>query len=91
MKSCNHLEQANLQADTIYFLMCKSCYWSASYLTNIDKHIAICPVCGSNKMECLPILDFERTALDMIEENLELRLRGASSEQALHKYFNPLL
>jgi hypothetical protein len=42
-------------------------------------------------MECLPILDFERTALDMIEENLELRLRGASSEQALRKYFNPLL
>jgi hypothetical protein len=27
----------------------------------------------------------------VIEENLELGLRGASSEQALRKYFNPLL
>ena len=59
LKSCN-LEQANLEADTIYFLMSKSCYWFASYLSNADKYISICPVCINNKIECLLILDPER-------------------------------
>ena len=40
------------EINTICFLMCKSCYWCASYSTNRGKHISICPLCGSNKLQC---------------------------------------
>lgn len=41
--------------DTRYFLMCKCCYWCASCMTSDNGYISICPVCGSHKMEWLPI------------------------------------
>jgi len=43
------------EINTICFLMCKSCYWCASYLPNNGKHILMCPLCGSNKLHCFPV------------------------------------
>lgn len=40
-----------------HFLICKSCYWCASYLTNACGYISMCPACGTNKMELLPLSD----------------------------------
>jgi hypothetical protein len=37
------------------FLMCRSCYWCASCLANYEDGIVTCPICGSDKMEMLPI------------------------------------
>ncbi len=46
------------------FLMCKSCYWCASCLSADDGSISICPVCGTNKMDCLSISHSECYRLD---------------------------
>ena len=44
--------------------MCKSCYWCASCLTNDDGCISTCPVCGTDKVEWLPISQSESYRLD---------------------------
>jgi len=45
----------NHQVATKYFLMCKSCYWCASYSTKSGRHIPMCPLCGSNRLACSSI------------------------------------
>ena len=50
-------------SDKIYFLLCESCFWSASYLStsyNIMKDpITHCPLCNTEKIESMPISDNE--------------------------------
>jgi hypothetical protein len=46
------------------FLMCKSCYWCASCLSVDDGSISRCPVCGTNKMDCLSLSHSECYRLD---------------------------
>lgn len=43
--------------------MCKSCYWFTSCLS-ADDGISRCPVCGTNKMDCLSISHSECYRLD---------------------------
>lgn len=56
----------------IYFAICNSCYWSASYfnIDNLDSlsrsssHVLHCPVCKSNSTELMPISTDESFRID---------------------------
>ena len=49
--------------DKIYFVICNSCYWCASYfgiddlesLSGSSSHILDCPICNSHNTELMPI------------------------------------
>jgi hypothetical protein len=49
--------------DKIYFVICNSCYWCASYfgiddlesLSGSSSHILNCPICNSHNTELMPI------------------------------------
>ena len=45
----------------VYFLLCESCFWSASYLSNIfgskTKLITRCPLCNTQTIESMLISD----------------------------------
>ena len=49
--------------DKIYFVICNSCYWCASYfgiddlesLSGSSSHVLDCPICNSNNTELMPI------------------------------------
>jgi hypothetical protein len=47
--------------------MCKSCYWCASCLSNYEDVILTCPMCGTDKMDWLPISYSESYRLDYDE------------------------
>jgi rRNA maturation endonuclease Nob1 len=42
-------------SDKINFLLCESCFWCASYFNNYRKVVTNCPICGSKKIESMPI------------------------------------
>jgi hypothetical protein len=44
-------------SDKISFLICRSCFWCASYFNIIELTIINCPQCHSNKIEQLPVSD----------------------------------
>ncbi len=48
-------------SSTVYFLLCESCFWSASYLSNIfgskTKLITHCPLCNTQTIESMLISD----------------------------------
>jgi rubrerythrin len=43
-----------------YFMICQTCFWSASYIGTMDimneLPFETCPTCNDNKIESLPIL-----------------------------------
>jgi hypothetical protein len=49
--------------DKIYFVICNSCYWCASYfgiddlesLSGSSLHVLNCPICNSHSTELMPI------------------------------------
>ena len=49
--------------DRIYFVICNSCYWCASYfgiddlesLSKSSSHVLDCPICNSHNTELMPI------------------------------------
>ena len=49
--------------DRIYFVICNSCYWCASYfgigdlesLSRSSSHVLDCPICNSHNIELMPI------------------------------------
>jgi hypothetical protein len=49
--------------DRIYFVICNSCYWCASYfgiddlesLSRSSSHVLDCPICNSHNTELMPI------------------------------------
>jgi len=45
------------------FLMCGSCFWCVSCLTG-GRTIVICPSCGNNEMQFMPISNYESYKLD---------------------------
>jgi hypothetical protein len=60
-------EEINQQIDTngyykvareLYFLICDSCLWCASYFGNEMTNIK-CPLCHKGKIDCMPIGDDE--------------------------------
>jgi hypothetical protein len=53
-------------SDEIYFLICQSCFWCASYIStqfykrNTEKIITKCPFCNSGNIESIPIAENEK-------------------------------
>jgi hypothetical protein len=53
--------------DKIYFVICNSCYWCASYfgiddlesLSGSSSHVLDCPICNSHNTELMPISNDE--------------------------------
>jgi hypothetical protein len=53
--------------DKIYFVICNSCYWCASYfgiddlesLSTSSSHVLDCPICNSHNTELMPITNDE--------------------------------
>jgi hypothetical protein len=49
--------------DKVYFVICNSCYWCASYfgiddlesLQGSSSHVLDCPICNSHNTELMPI------------------------------------
>ncbi len=56
-------ENENALVDEKNFLMCKSCFWCASFLTGKRNSIR-CPSCGSSNIELMSISDYESYKLD---------------------------
>ena len=67
--SSNTLETSRIlqPVDKIYFVICNSCYWCASYfgiddlesLSTSSSHVLDCHVCKSHNTELMPILNDE--------------------------------
>jgi hypothetical protein len=61
------IERENIEIlqpiDKIYFVICNSCYWCASYfglddlesLSGSSSHVLDCPICNSHNTELMPI------------------------------------
>jgi hypothetical protein len=56
-------ENENTFIDKKDFLMCGSCFWCVSCLTE-NRTIVLCPSCGNNEMQLMPISDYESYKLD---------------------------
>ena len=49
--------------DKVYFVICNSCYWCASYfgiddlqsISGSSSHVLDCPICNSHNTELMPI------------------------------------
>ena len=58
--------KSNYDSNSKYFLICKSCFWCASYL-NMSNMISKCPVCANNAdglLDSTPISDKELYRID---------------------------
>ncbi|HET7148710.1 MAG TPA: hypothetical protein VFI73_09465 [Candidatus Nitrosopolaris sp.] len=42
------------------FLICRSCFWCATYLNDMHNIVDICPSCKNDKVESMPI-SFDET------------------------------
>jgi hypothetical protein len=64
LKKAKHENNEILQPiDKIYFVICNSCYWCATYfgiddlesLSGSSSHVLNCPICNSHNTELMPI------------------------------------
>ena len=42
------------------FLICKSCFWCASFLDQAQRSVEVCPSCMNSELESMP-LSFDET------------------------------
>jgi hypothetical protein len=47
--------------------MCGSCFWCVPCITE-NRTIVLCPSCGNNEMQLMPISDYESYKLDETNE-----------------------
>jgi hypothetical protein len=47
----------------INFVICDSCYWSASWL-KLDRSLVTCPGCGDDLFEFMPLTETEANTFD---------------------------
>ena len=66
-----------------FFLICKSCYWCASCLTDDQAYFSICPMCLTDKMEWLPISQSECYRLDF-DQKLGMVLQFSENVEGGH-------
>ncbi len=63
--------------DKIYFVICNSCYWCASYfgindlgsLSGSSSHVLDCPICNSHSTELMPIATDESFRIEYSQTN----------------------
>ena len=53
-------EKRDISSSERTFLICRSCFWCASYLNNMHSFGDICPSCKNDKVESMPI-SFDET------------------------------
>ena len=50
-----YLEEQRIISNARNFIICRSCFWCASHLNNMNRGFAICPSCKDSKVESMPI------------------------------------
>ena len=55
-----YFDEQSITSNERNFLICSSCFWCASYLTNVHSFGYICPSCKDDKVESMPI-SFDET------------------------------
>jgi hypothetical protein len=53
-------EQQSESSRERYFLVCKSCFWCASFLDNMHRSVEVCPSCMNSELDSMP-LSFDET------------------------------
>ena len=56
-------ENENAFIDKRNFLLCGSCFWCVSCLTE-NRPVIYCPLCGNNEMQLNIVLDYQSYKLD---------------------------
>ena len=63
-QSYNNGKQGNyLYKRIINFVICDTCYWSASYL-QLDRSVVRCPCCNDDRLEFIPLSENEGYTFD---------------------------
>ena len=58
--SQNYLDpRSHAHRRQINFLICRLCFWCASYLYGSHKAAEKCPICDNNSIESIPVSDQE--------------------------------
>ena len=61
------------------FLICRSCFWCASYFNNMHRSVETCPSCNDAKIESMPI-SFDETYKFVIAAS-NTKISGVTSDQ----------
>lgn len=64
MKKKLDFEEQHINSNEKNFLICRSCFWCASYLNNMHSVPDTCPSCKDVKIESVPISFDETYRLD---------------------------
>jgi hypothetical protein len=56
-------ENENAFIDRRNFLLCRSCFWCVSWLTE-NRPVIYCPSCGNNEMQLNPVVEYQSYKLD---------------------------
>lgn len=65
MKNKLRFEELHITFDERSFLICRSCFWCASYINKMRSHsVEVCPSCKDVKVESVPISFDETYRLD---------------------------
>jgi hypothetical protein len=88
--------------DRIYFVICNSCYWCASYfgiddlesLSGSSSHVLDCHVCNSHNTELIPIATDESFRIEYcLTRGMELEFyesnKVVSRQQSVSEYEAP--
>lgn len=54
-KNKSYLEDQDIISNGRNFIICRSCFWCASHLNNMNRCFEICPSCKDSKVESMPI------------------------------------
>ena len=88
--------------DKVYFVICNSCYWCASYfgiddlesLSGSSSHVLDCHVCNSHNTELMPISNDESFGIEYsLTRGMELEFyksnKVVSRQQSVSEYEAP--
>ncbi len=86
--------------DKIYFVICNSCYWCASYfgiddlesLSGSSSHVLNCPICNSLNTELMPIATDESFRIEYsLTRGMELEFYKSNKVVSRQESVNALV
>jgi hypothetical protein len=86
--------------DKIYFVICNSCYWCASYfgiddlesLSGSSSHVLDCPICSSHNTELMPIATDESFRIEYsLTRGMELEFYKTNNVVVKQQSINALV
>ena len=86
--------------DKIYFVICNSCYWCASYfgiddlesLSGSSSHVLDCPICNSHNTELMPIATDESFRIEYsLTRGMELEFYKSNKVVSRQESVNALV